>query len=104
MLMNLRPVLFGSVALLLSCGDPHSASPTVALAQSGHSSPISAMTPAAMAVDLGASPASVDELGVPRLLRGTDQGPAIPAATATASAVGHLARLAPVWGVAGGAL
>jgi hypothetical protein len=84
---------------LLSCGDPHSASPTGGFATSGHSTPISVVTPSRRAIDLGASAVATDPNGTPRFLRATDTSPALPAATATASAIAHLSRLAPVWGV-----
>ena len=53
-------------------------------------------SPAAAAIALGAAPISVDERGVPRLLKG---GPALPGASATEMAIAHARRLAPAWGV-----
>jgi len=53
-------------------------------------------SPAAAAIALGATPVSVDERGVPRLLKG---GPALHGANATEIAIAHALRLAPAWGV-----
>jgi len=50
------------------------------------------------AIALGVTPLAIDEVGEPRLLRGT-QGPALPAATPSMSASLHVARLAAAWGV-----
>ncbi|HWO18539.1 MAG TPA: M36 family metallopeptidase [Kofleriaceae bacterium] len=59
--------------------------------------------PAAAAHELGMTPLALDERGVPRLLRAAGAPPA-PAATATESALAHLGRLSPAWGVARAAL
>jgi len=62
------------------------------------------MTPVAAAIDLGVTPLAIDEAGVPRLLRGGAATRAMPAASATGSAVQHVERLAPAWGVAAAAV
>jgi hypothetical protein len=62
------------------------------------------MTPVARAYDLGATPLAVDDSGMPRLLRGNDGAPAMPAADAASMARLHVERLAPVWGVRAGAM
>ena len=98
----IRPLLLGPVALLLSCSDPRSA-PATGPASPGAAVPIVPMTPVAAAIDLGTMPLSVDDRGVPHLLRGST-APAMPAATATASARMHVARLAPAWGVRAAAM
>jgi hypothetical protein len=55
------------------------------------------------AIALGATPLAIDEVGVPRLLRGSG-GPALPATSPSTSAMLHVARIAPAWGVRGGAV
>ena len=86
-----RCVFFGSVALLWGCTDRHDAStdPTTSVAS----------RPLAEAIGLGATPLAVDPRGVPSLLRAGDAMPAMPAASATATARLHVERLAPAWGV-----
>ncbi len=82
--------------LLLACGetqDPSEPSPRRAVSA----------TPAAAARELGMMPLALDERGVPRLLHAAAVAPA-PATTATESALTHLGRLAPAWGVARTAL
>jgi hypothetical protein len=59
------------------------------------------LTPVTAAIRLGATPLSIDEHGVPRLLRG---GPALVAPDATTAARMHVERLAPAWGVKPGAM
>jgi hypothetical protein len=104
MALSFRPLFFGSVALLLSCGDPLTP-PTVATPRSTSAAvPIVPRTAVAFAIDLGATPLAVDEEGVPRLLRGSATMPAMPAADATTSARKHVERLAPAWGVRAAAL
>ena len=98
--MNLRPLLFGSVALLLSCGDPHPPStPSGSPTSTGPSVPLVTMTPVSHAIELGATPMALDEQGVPRLLRGSDAMPSLAAADAATSARQHVERLAPAWNV-----
>jgi MYXO-CTERM domain-containing protein len=94
-----RTLFFGSLGLLLSCADTHSPSTN----ETG-SAIISAQTPSAAAVQLGATPSALDSQGVPRMLRGTANQPAVVAATATAAARMHVERLAPAWGVRGGGM
>jgi hypothetical protein len=60
-------------------------------------------SPVQAAIHLGLAPVALDDRGVPRLLTAQHVAPA-PAATATASAVTHLERLAGAWGVRGTAL
>jgi MYXO-CTERM domain-containing protein len=66
--------------------------------------PIVPMTPVARAIDLGATPLAVDDGGIPRLLRGNADAPAMPAVDAASTARLHVERLAPVWGVRAGAM
>src|SRR5262245_16133385 len=66
MTIHSRALLFGSVALLWSCGDQQPSpdptpSPSAALAP---------MTPVAAAIALGATPLAIDESGTPTLLFG----------------------------------
>jgi hypothetical protein len=84
---------------LLGCGDqkrPTGASHAATHATAGV--PLTKVTPAQAAIALGATPLAIDEDGVPRLLRG-DDATALPAATPSDSALRHVARLAPAWGV-----
>ncbi|HET9626124.1 MAG TPA: M36 family metallopeptidase, partial [Kofleriaceae bacterium] len=96
---TLRNVLVGSTSLLLSCTG--NSSPQPAATPTRPSSPVAALpaTPAATAIKLGATPLAVNERGVPHLLQGMATSPKLPAASATASARQHVARLAPAWGV-----
>jgi MYXO-CTERM domain-containing protein len=94
-----RTLFFGSLSLLLSCADTHSPS-----TQESDSAIISAKTPAAKAVQLGATPMSLDKQGIPRMLRGGPNQEPVVAANATAAARAHLERLAPAWGVAKGGM
>ena len=84
--------MVGSLSALLAAGCGGDAAPptkaTTAAAIYG--------SPAAAAIALGATPISIDERGVPRILRG---GPALPGANATEIAIAHALRLAPAWGV-----
>src|SRR6185436_3287739 len=88
----------GSVALLMSCGDPQPP-PTTPTSDPPAAVPLVPLTPVAAALQLGATPLAVDETGTPTLLRG---GPAIPRMAgrdATSAARMHVERLAPAWGV-----
>ena len=89
-----RKLFLGSLGLLLSCADTHSPS-----TNDTDSAIISAKTPAAAAVQLGAAPSALDKQGIPRLLRATGKQSAVAAASATAAARQHVERLAPAWGV-----
>ncbi|CAN5911251.1 hypothetical protein BH11MYX3_BH11MYX3_03770 [soil metagenome] len=59
---------------------------------------ISDPTPATAATALGVTPMALDAHGIPRMLQASG-AVAAPAATATGSALTHLQRLAPAWGV-----
>jgi len=96
-----RPLLVGSVALLLSCSDSQSP-PTVATPTPTDT--VVPMTPVAAAIALGATPLAVDEGGVPRLLRGSAAMPAMVGADVATAARQHVERLAPAWGVGTGAV
>jgi hypothetical protein len=101
-----RPLFFGSVALLLSCGDSQSP-PTGAPPTPTDPGTVVPMTPVAAAIELGTTPLAVDERGVPRLLRGSAAMPAMPAlagADVVTAARQHVERLAPAWGVTTGAV
>lgn len=50
-------------------------------------------------MQLGMTPIALDDRGLPRLMQAA-RVPAAPAATATESAIAHLSRLSPSWGVA----
>src|SRR5262245_7567902 len=93
-MVKFRILALGSVAFMLSCGEPEpppsTASPQV---------PIAPMTPVAAAVSLGVTPFAVDDAGFPHLLRGGLAAPRMPAADAATSARMQVAKLAPVWGV-----
>jgi hypothetical protein len=82
----------GSLSALLAAGCAGDAAPpakaTTTAAVYG--------SPSAAAIALGATPVSVDERGVPRLLQG---GPALPGANPTEIAIAQALRLAPAWGV-----
>ena len=99
MAINSRTLFFGSLSLLVSCADTHSPS-----TQETDSSIISAQTPSAAAVQLGATPSALDKQGIPRMLRGAANQPAVTAASATAAARQHIERLAPAWGVRSGGM
>jgi large repetitive protein len=58
------------------------------------------MTPVMRAIELGVTPLAIDETGVPRLMTGGTATRAMPDATPIASAIRHVERLAPAWGVA----
>jgi MYXO-CTERM domain-containing protein len=92
-----RTLFFGSLGLLLSCADSNSPSTSETSSEI-----ISAQTPSAAALQLGATPSALDKQGVPRMLRGTANQPAVVAASATAAARMHVERLAPAWGVRSG--
>ena len=62
------------------------------------STPIVAATPAQRAMAEGLTPLAVDDDGVPRLLGGRDDV-ALPASRRADSAMAHVSRLAPSWGV-----
>ncbi|HET9988341.1 MAG TPA: hypothetical protein VFQ65_07470, partial [Kofleriaceae bacterium] len=89
--MKTRAWVVGSLSALLAAGCGGDAAPAKATAVASFYG-----SPAAAAIALGATPVSVDERGVPRLLRG---GPALPGANATEIAIAHALRLAPAWGV-----
>jgi uncharacterized protein (TIGR03382 family) len=97
MAINVRPLIFGSVAFLLNCGGPSSDDPGTAV-------PIAPATPITRAIELGVTPLAIDEVGVPRLLRGGGSTVAMPSTDATTSARAHIERLAPAWGVAADAI
>ena len=94
-----RTLFLGSLSLLLSCADTHSPS-----TQESDSAIISAKTPAAAAVQLGAAATSLDKQGVPRMLRAVAKQAPVVAANATEAARAHIERLAPAWGVQKGGL
>ena len=99
MAMNSRSLLLAPVALVvISCSAPPTTPTPPAQGISAPSAPVAA------AIKLGATPLAIDDHGVPRLLRGTPAMSRLPAATATASALQHVARLAPAWGVKAGAV
>src|SRR6185312_8825735 len=85
-----RAWVVGSLSALLAVGCSGDAVPQT------NPAPVAAFygSPAAAAIALGATPISVDERGVPRLLKG---GPALPGATPTDIAIAHVLRLAPAW-------
>src|SRR5882724_6105473 len=91
MKINLRALFLGSAGLVMSCAE----SSTVP----GGPTSAEAIQPVTAAVGLGVTPLALDAHGVPHLLRGGDNMPKLPAASATASARQHLARLAPAWGL-----
>ncbi len=90
--------LVAPVALLAACGD---SSPTgVSLnppAASRFVIPRGA-SPVGAAIALGVTPMAIDEHGIPRLFHAA-HAPLAPAATATETALIHVRRLAPAWGV-----
>ncbi|MEO6772694.1 MAG: M36 family metallopeptidase [Kofleriaceae bacterium] len=90
--MNTRAWVVGFLSALVAVGCGGDAAPPA------RTTSVAALfgSPAAAAIALGATPISVDERGVPRLLRG---GPALPGATATEIAIAQALRLAPAWGV-----
>jgi len=92
MKFNLRSLFLGSCALVLGCNDPGSA-------EDAADNTAKAVQPVVAAASLGAVPVSLNSNGIPHFIRGGDQMPAMPAATATESARQHLARLAPAWGL-----
>jgi large repetitive protein len=94
MAINFRPVVLGSAAFLLNCGEPQPST------NGGPAVHVGPTTPVTSAIRLGVTPFAVDEAGVPRLFRGGATTPAMPAADATTSARMHVERLAPAWGVA----
>jgi len=98
MAVNVRTALFASLGLL-GCANPHSPS-----TDESSSTIISAKTPTAAAVALGATPLAVDKKGVPHFLRGAVHQPAMAASSATAAARTHVERLAPAWGVRSGSV
>jgi large repetitive protein len=101
MAIHCRPLVLGSIAVLTSCGEPTlptSGAPAIPIA------PVTPVGPVAAAIDLGLTPFAVDDSGVPRLLRGGAATLAMPAADATTSAVMHVERIAPAWGVASAAV
>ncbi|HET9626125.1 MAG TPA: M36 family metallopeptidase [Kofleriaceae bacterium] len=80
--------------MFVGCADQGAQAPDdPAVSQAAH--PITA------AIQLGAVPLSRDAHGLPNLLRGGDTAPKFPAATATESALQHLERLSPSWGLRG---
>src|SRR5258708_6438814 len=97
MAINFRPLVFGAAAFLLNCSDPQ---PPPTTSPPSRGVPVVPVTPVAAAIDLGVTPMSIDEVGVPRLLRGGAKTAMMPASDATASARMHVEQLAPAWGVA----
>src|SRR6185503_16985552 len=102
MAIHLRRIFLGSVsgsvALLMSCGDPQPP-PTTPTSDPPAAVPLVPLTPVATAIQLGATPLAVDETGTPTLLRGGSAIPRMRAGDATSAARMHVARLAPAWGV-----
>src|SRR5216110_3952844 len=96
--------VLGSVALLTSCGDSQPSPSTSPTSDPPAAASLSAMTPVAAAIQLGATPLAVDETGTPTLLRGGAATPRMPADDATRAALMHVARLAPAWGVSAAAI
>ena len=84
-------------ALAAACTGAPPSAPT------GNGTVVSTPTAAATAVSLGVVPRAVDARGLPRLVQAAGI-PSVAAATPRAAALAYLARLAPVWGVAPGAL
>ncbi len=82
----------GSV-VLASCGEPGAPPPPT-----GHAVALAQRTPAAAAIELGATPVALDDHGLPTLLHGSPAMPAL-AGDPTSAARAHLARLAPAWQV-----
>lgn len=97
-------LLIGSVALVGCTGDqPEGSGGGTSARTASPATQVGTVSPVAAAIALRTTPLAVDELGIPRLLRGAG-APARPAATPGASARLHVAHLAPAWGVRGGAV
>ena len=93
------PVVVSLIVLAACHGDPDPV-PTVRATSSMRARVPAGANPVAAAIALGTTPVSIDERGVPRLLRATGGAPVAAASSSpSASARWHVVRLAPAWGV-----